>query len=95
MRDIDDLLNRLAQLPVPAGLADVERRVLGSILGRIEARNGAVRELPLAGLAALMLGIAGGALQSSGPTHASIEPADINALAPSELLGDAVSETLL
>ena len=95
MRDVDDLLKLIAQAPVPAGLADVERRVLGRIVERSESRNGSLRELPIAILTGLIFGLAGGALQTSGPSHGFLDPAVTTALAPSELLGEATSEKLL
>lgn len=87
---VEVALHRLAQAPVPAKLAEVERKVLGSIAAEGPHSGGAlVRELRFAAaIGALVMGIAAGALPSSeASASSSLTPLDgTSALFPSSLL---------
>ena len=89
-RMVDIGLNRLAQAPVPAELADLEQRVLGTIQAAgVRAHGGASSGLRLAAAGlALSMGIVAGALPSTDAyASAALSPLDGSSdLAPSTLL---------
>lgn len=88
MTDIDLMLARLRQAPVPPGLAAIGDAVLAGAARRQHEAALAPRLMGIAGALALGLGIAGGSLSSSDPASAqSLSPfATGGALAPSTLL---------
>lgn len=89
MIDLDHSLNKIANMPVPAKLADIDNAVFASLsIRHTDSRRG-TRLMGVAGVAALALGIVGGSF-ASGPALASGGPAPFasaTALAPSTLLG--------
>lgn len=85
MDDLDALLRQLAHAPAPAGLAQMEARVLARLNARTVARAG--RGLTIGTVAAaLVMGIAGGvpASATSASPLAPLGPS--SPLAPSSLL---------
>lgn len=89
MIDLDQSLDRLANIPVPEGLAMIDDAILASLpVHREDAKLGS-RLMGVAGIVALAIGIAGGSF-TSGPAVAAqpLSPfAPASALAPSTLLG--------
>jgi len=86
--DIDQTLSRLAGLPVPPGLIEIDEAVFaGLALNRREAAA-SPRLMGFAVALALVVGFAGGGLSGSEPAAASpMSPfAPDNPLAPSTLL---------
>lgn len=84
---MDDLLQKLALMPVPARLADLDEAVLAGLAAHKSEARATSRLLSAAAVLALGIGYVGGSVMPS-PASAS-EPALViaeTALAPSTLL---------
>jgi hypothetical protein len=88
MSDLDEMLARLRDTPVPPGLAMIDATVMEE-LARIKAAPTLnATTFGVAATMALMFGIAGSAIPASSAAATSISPFDSRlALAPSTLLG--------
>ena len=87
INDIDLLLMRLAQAPLPASLASIDQGVLSRVTA--DAAYRAHRKLGIATIsAALVLGMAGAAMQSRDAAATSFAAlSSISPLSPAALLG--------
>lgn len=84
---MDDLLKRLADAPVPAGLAQLDGAVLAGLAARQSEARATSRLLSVAAVLALGVGYAGGSFMAAPAT--ATEPTLViaeTALAPSTLL---------
>ncbi len=86
MDDLDAMLMRLAQAPVPASLDGIEARVLARIGARPAVRVGmGVGAMTIA--AALVIGVVGAGVPAKSASAASLSPlGPVSPLAPSTLL---------
>lgn len=84
---MDDVLKRLADTPVPAGLAQIDDAILAGLAERQSDARATKRMLSAAAVVALGVGYAGGSLMPS-PARAAEHKLVIteSALAPSTLL---------
>ncbi|WP_371422563.1 hypothetical protein [Tardiphaga sp.] len=87
MDDLDTLLGRLRNIPLPAALADIDTAVFAALEARrISPLRG--RTIALAAALALAIGIAGSLIPSSDPVRTLPSPFGASPmLAPSTLLG--------
>ena len=85
MDDVDRALARLAELPAPATLDDMEARVLARISAGPSPRTGL--HVGAVIVAALAIGVAGGGVPATASRAASLSPLTGGSpLAPSTLL---------
>lgn len=85
MDDIDRALARLAEVPAPATMDDMEARVLARIGARPASGTGL--HLGMVAAAALAIGVVGGGVPATASEPASLSPiAGGSPLAPSTLL---------
>jgi hypothetical protein len=86
MDDLDAVLMRLAQAPVPASLDGIEARVLARIAARPAVRVGmGIGAMTIA--AALVMGMVGAGVPAKQASAASLSPLrPVSPLAPSTLL---------
>lgn len=86
MDDLDAMLMRLAQAPVPASLDGIEARVLSRIAARPAVRVGmGFGAMTIA--AALVMGMVGAGVPAKPASAASLSPlGPVSPLAPSTLL---------
>ena len=84
---MDDILKRLSDAPVPAGLAQIDDAILAGLAERQSEARATSRMLSAAAVVALGVGYAGGSLMPS-PASAAEHRLVISetALAPSTLL---------
>lgn len=88
MDDLDRALARLADVPAPTALDDMEARVLARIGARPIARTGL--HVGMVAAAALVIGVAGGGVPATASEPVSLSPlTDGSPLAPSTLLAGA------
>jgi hypothetical protein len=88
MSDIDHLLGRLREAPVPSQLAQLDGAVFEAIAsGQVNADGLGMRPIGIAALAALAIGIFGAVPGTRDEAAAAASPfGDVSPLAPSTLL---------
>lgn len=88
MSDIDHLLGRVREAPVPSRLAQLDGAVFEDIAARQVNSDGVgVRPIGIAALAALAIGIFGAVPGTRGEAVAAASPlGEVSPLAPSTLL---------
>ena len=88
MSDIDDLLGRVREAPVPSRLSQLDGAVFEAIASRhVNSGVLGVRPIGIAALAALAIGIFGAVPGTRGEAVAAASPlGDVSPLAPSTLL---------
>jgi hypothetical protein len=87
MDELDIILTRMRESPAHPGLASMENAVIEGVAAR-RTNAGAIRNMAIAGIAALGIGMAGGQF-SGGHAEASVSVVPFGvptALAPSSLL---------